>query len=84
MNNSRKGLKRHGMRHYIVVGPSRSVLIERCGPKKYRTRLADMPPAFFYQEYRRLGKARDDAEVLASLDNFPDPAMPVCLRRFKP
>jgi hypothetical protein len=82
--NPRKGLKRHGMRAYIVQGPERAILIERERPSVFRVRPADMPPAFDFGQYRRLGVARQYAEELAAIDNFPDPKMPVCLRRWKP
>lgn len=82
--NARKGLKRHGLRAYVVHGPVRSVLIERERPSVFRVRPADMPPAFDYGQYRRLGVARQYAEELAAIDNFPYPEVPVFLRRWKP
>lgn len=81
--NARRGLKKFGLRAYIVVGV-RSILIERERPSVFRVRPADMPPAFDYGQYRRLGVARQYAEELAAIDNFPDPAMPVFLRRWRP
>lgn len=81
--NARRGLKKFGLRAYIVVGV-RSILIERERPSVFRVRPADMPPAFDYGQYRRLGLARKYAEELAAIDNFPDKTMPVFLRRWKP
>lgn len=79
--NPRKGLKRYGLRAYIVQGPERAILIERERPSVYRVRPFDMPTAFDFGQYRRLTLARKYAEELAAIDTWPDPRMPVFLRR---
>lgn len=63
--NPRRGLKRHGMRSYIVKGPLGDFLIERERPWRFALRRADMPPGFFMERFRRLGAAREVAEAYA-------------------
>ena len=85
MSKSTKGLKRNGLRSWIVPSQtSRSIIIERERPRHFRIRPVDMPPAFYYAEYRLLRAARQHAEELAALDNYPCPELPLCLRRWKP
>lgn len=63
--SARKGLKRYGMRSYIVIGPKASIVIERERPWRFAIRHEDMPPGFFMEKFRRLGPARECAEEYA-------------------
>ena len=84
MDNARKGLKRHGLRSYIVDG-TRPMIIERERPRRFKVRPADWQPSFHFDVFRRLRDARVAAEGWAGLiDDFPDPSMPKFLRRYVP
>jgi hypothetical protein len=61
----RKGLKRYGMRSYIVKGPKAVIVIERERPWRFSIRHETMPPGFFMEKFKRLGKARAAAETYA-------------------
>lgn len=61
----RKGLKRHGMRSYIVESPVATIIIDRERPWRFAIRHLDMPPGFYMQKFRRLGNARAVAEAYA-------------------
>lgn len=63
--NSRRGLKRFGMRSYIVEGRFGDFLIERERPWRFSLRRADMPPGFYMEKFRYLHKARQVAEAYA-------------------
>ena len=86
MSASRKGLKRLGLRRYIVEGP-RPMVIERDRPWRWFVRPASYPNApggFFSQTFRRLRCARAYAEAQAGIEPYPYLDIPVCLRRWKP
>lgn len=65
--STRKGLKRYGMRSYIVKGPAASIVIERERPWRFAIRHENMPPGFFMEKFRRLGRARAVAEAYAGV-----------------
>jgi hypothetical protein len=68
MSASRKGLKRAGLRRYVVAGARKEMLIERECPGKFFVRPVDFPDAphgFFSQTFRRLRDARAYAEEQA-------------------
>lgn len=66
--NPRRGLKKLGLRCYIVRGLKASIIIERERPWRFSIRHADMPPGFYMQKFRRLGKARAVAEAYAGVN----------------
>ena len=66
--SARKGLKRLGMRRYLVEGPDRAFEIERARPGKFLVREFGMPNAFFNQAFRRLFEARRAAEYWAEVN----------------
>lgn len=71
--NSRKGLKRHGMRSYIVEGPLATFIIQRDKPWRYfvrHSRFANVYADFFAIKFRRLGAARAFAEKEAGIDQI--------------
>jgi len=63
--NPRKGLKRYGMRAYIVCGPRASIIIERERPWRYAIRHEGHPAGFFMEKFKRLKIARAVAEKYA-------------------
>lgn len=66
--NARKGLKRYGMRSYIVVGRENSYIIQRLRPWKFIVRNAkveNLYSDFMSIRFRRLKDARDWAEKQA-------------------
>lgn len=65
--NARKGLKRYGMRSYIVSGPRCTIIITRERPGKYSYRISFHPQAFWIGIHARLCDARASAEALAGL-----------------
>lgn len=65
MSNPRKGLKRYGMRSYIVSGPSALIVIERERPWRYSIRHEDMPSGFYMEKFKRLWQARAAAEAIS-------------------
>ena len=65
--SSVKGLKRHGMREWIVTGPGGTFIIRRERPRLYLLRAAHMPPQFFNQEFTHLRDARREAEDWAGV-----------------
>lgn len=82
--NSRRGLKRHGMRSYIVAGPRSTWIIERERPWRFAIRRVDMPPQFYAEKFRRLALARAAVEFYAGIKPYPYPEVPLCLRRWEP
>ena len=62
---SRKGLKRFGMRGYIVRGPKAEIVIDRERPWRFAIRHLDMPAGFYMEKFKRLGPARAAAEAYA-------------------
>lgn len=81
--SSRKGLKRYGMRGYIISGIKTTVVIEREAPRRFRVRQSSMPVPFYYEEFRLLRDARKYAEELAGVKRQFCPAkdFPRCLDR---
>jgi hypothetical protein len=89
--NPRAGLKRYGMRAYLVAGPSGAWIIERDRPYRFFVKRQDGPAPygdFFAFKFNRLGPARRYAEHLAGIlqhcDDYPYSEVPVYLRRWKP
>lgn len=64
---SRKGLKRYGMRSYLVEGPHARFVIERERPWRWLIRHINVPPGFYSEKFRRLSDARKQAEGWAGL-----------------
>ena len=67
MSKSRKGLKKDGMRGYVVTGPAGAFFIERDRPGRFLLRAPHTPKPFHNGDYRRLRDARRDAESWAGL-----------------
>ncbi len=67
MSASRKGLKKHGMRGYIISGPRGTILIERERRGRFLLRTGGTALPFYNGEYRLLRDARRDAESWAGL-----------------
>lgn len=82
MSTSRKGLKRVGMRRYLVEGDSRALAIDRDSATRWFVMPPDWPRnGFFAHQFRRLKDARAYAEaVIGRNDYWPDD-MPKFLRR---
>lgn len=70
-SNSRKGLRRFGMRRYIIAGPCRTIFIERERPWRfivYPVESHHEPRGgFFEMKFRKLRAARELAEEMAGL-----------------
>lgn len=66
--NPRKGLKRFGMRSYIIRGPKDAIVIERERPWRFSIRHEDMPVGFYMERFRLLREARAAAEEWAGID----------------
>src|SRR4051812_43767713 len=86
---SRKGLKRLGMRRYLVAGPKGVWIIERERPWRFVVRPEDWPidhgGAFFpMPNFPRLFLARHHAETQAGLAPCPLPSLPAPLRKPTP
>lgn len=64
---SRKGLKRHGMRAYVIEGPAGRFEIERDRPWRWLVRAAHIPRPFYSEQFRRLMDARRAAEQWAGV-----------------
>lgn len=63
--NARKGLKRYGMRAYIVEGPLGAIVIRRISGRYYHVRHQwsdDMAWGLWGMRFPRLGEAREFAE----------------------
>ena len=75
MLNPRKGLKRYGMRSYIVRGPRGCWEIERERRNKFYVGPAPLvrPSGFFAQKFNRLCEAREFAEQSAGIEHAFDP-----------
>ena len=85
MSTSRKGLKRVGMRRYIVAGSDGRVLaIDKDAPSRWYVQPPDWPRnGFFAHRFKRLRDARAYAEqAIGQNDYWPDD-MPKFLRRAK-
>lgn len=57
---SRKGLKRHGLRSYVVTGPGGTIVIRRMGSRNFLARHAvydSLPWDLFGMRFHRLGDA---------------------------
>lgn len=70
MSRANKGLKRHGLRSYIVEGPADSYVIVRDRPWRFLVRNAKFPVIyndFFAMRFRNLKRARTFAEEAAGL-----------------
>ena len=71
MSPSRKGLKRLGMRRYVVTGPRGTCIIERERPWRFVVRPEGWPVdprgALFQMKFNRLGAARSHAETQAGI-----------------
>jgi len=67
VSKSRKGLKKWGLRAYIIHGISATVLIEREAKRKFRVKHASMPVPFYFEEFPLLRDARKYAEELAGV-----------------
>ncbi len=71
MSASTKGLKRLGMRRYVVAGPRGVWIIERERPWRFVAHPEGWPRdpsgAFFEIRFRRLGAARQHAEAQAGV-----------------
>ena len=81
------GLKRAGLRSYLLAGASDMLVIEKDSPRCWWVRPRHYPPyGFFAMRFNSLGDARSYAENRLGIDEipFPDPDMPVFLRRYKP
>lgn len=65
--NSRKGLKRIGMRSYLIHGAKAAIVIDRERPWRWAIRHEDMPPGFYMEKFNRLAKARMAAEAYAGV-----------------
>lgn len=65
---TRKGLKKIGLRCYLVSGPRKNMIIERDRPWRFFAYPEGLPPYrgdFFNTKFRRLGDARRYAEEQA-------------------
>ena len=62
MSASRKGLKKHGLRGYVITGPRGKVYIERERRGRFLLRTGGTAHPFYNGEYRLLRDARRDAE----------------------
>lgn len=67
MSASRRGLKRIGMRKYLVQGDGGAFHIEREASRRFLVRPAGFHSAFYFAVYRRLRDARLHAEQLAGV-----------------
>ena len=67
MSKSRKGLKKFGLRCYILFGIRATILIEREAKRKFRVKPASMPVPFYFEEFPLLRDARKYAEELAGV-----------------
>lgn len=67
MSASRKGLKRSGMRSYLVQGSKASIVIDKERPWRWAIRHEDMPVGFYLEKFTRLAKARMAAEGYAGI-----------------
>lgn len=68
--NARKGLKKIGLRRYLIEGPMRAFIIERDAPYRFFVSpqlYGTMPHGFFAQAFKRLKDAREHAEKQAGL-----------------
>lgn len=66
--NARKGLKRYGMRAWIIEGHKANIVIERERRGVFSIRRAEMPPAFFLQKFKLLRAARMVAAYYAVIE----------------
>lgn len=65
MSASRKGLKRYGMRAYLIQGPNGAIVIRRLGSRYFQVRHLksdDLPWGLWGMRFPRLGDARQFAE----------------------
>lgn len=83
MSASRKGLKRLGLRNYIIFGIVRTVVIEKECRRRFRVKPASLPVPFYFEEFSLLRDARKYAEELAGVKRQFCPArdLPRCLDR---
>lgn len=84
MSTSRKGLKRVGMRRYMVEGDRGAFAIDRDSATRWYVMPPDWPRnGFFAMQFRRLRDARQYAERLAAPNDYWPDDMPKFLRRTK-
>jgi hypothetical protein len=71
VSTSRKGLKRYGMRSYLIEGPNGAKIIERDRPWRFfvkdKTLHAHRLGDLFALKFKRLRDAREFAEGLVGL-----------------
>lgn len=65
--NARRGLRRYGMRSYLVQGSKASIVIDKERPWRWAIRHEDMPVGFYMEKFKRLAAARMAAEGYAGL-----------------
>lgn len=65
--NARCGLKRIGLREWLVEGPHGTYVIERDSPRRWYVRAAHIPKQFYNDKFRRLRDARVVAEGFAGV-----------------
>lgn len=63
--NARRGLKKVGLRSYLIEGPAATIVIEREANHRFSIRHHGHHPSFFLQRFRRLSAARLAAEYFA-------------------